>query len=140
MKYRVKVSDQEYLVEVVDLTKNPVIAIVNGKEIPVYLEQNIVPAEVKTQDNNDNRNASTQPKLAPPSSASGKLVLAPLPGVIVAIKVSQNEDINIGDELCVIEAMKMNNVIKASRAGKISRVLVHSGQIVRHRELLFEFE
>jgi biotin carboxyl carrier protein len=47
--------------------------------------------------------------------------------------------VQIGDELCALEAMKMRNAIRATRAGRIATVHVAVGQHVKHQELLVEF-
>jgi biotin carboxyl carrier protein len=65
---------------------------------------------------------------------------APLPGVILSISVKEGDVIKKGQELCVIEAMKMKNVIKAMYDGKISKVMIVPGQHVKHRDILISFE
>ena len=80
--------------------------------------------------------ASSLPS-APTSGA--KSVLAPLPGVIVAIGVKPGDAVEHGQELCIIEAMKMKNVIRATRAGTIAAVHVTLNQHVKHHDALLEF-
>jgi biotin carboxyl carrier protein len=68
-----------------------------------------------------------------------KGILAPLPGVIIAISVKPGDVVEHGQELCVIEAMKMKNVIRAARAGTIGAVHVTLNQHVKHHDVLLEF-
>ena len=68
------------------------------------------------------------------------MVHAPLPGVIVDIKVIEGEQVAYGQELCVLEAMKMKNIIRANREGKIKTIYMHVGDQVQHNSLLMEFE
>jgi biotin carboxyl carrier protein len=68
-----------------------------------------------------------------------KLVRAPIPGVIVSIVVNVGEAVNVGQELCVLEAMKMKNSIRATRAGQIATIHVNIGQQVKHNEPLVEY-
>lgn len=70
----------------------------------------------------------------------GHRVTAPLPGVIKSIAVSAGQTVAVGDELVVIEAMKMANVLRASRAGAIGAVHVSEGRHVAHGELLLEYQ
>ncbi len=72
------------------------------------------------------------PAPVPPTEApaAGEQVTAPLPGKILSVAVQPGAAVNKGDELCVIEAMKMGNSIKAQRAGTIKQVLVSPGQTV----------
>lgn len=60
----------------------------------------------------------------------GEKVTAPLPGKILSVAVKAGDVVNKGDELCVIEAMKMGNSIKAQRGGAIQEVLVSAGDSV----------
>ncbi|MHB0871765.1 MAG: biotin/lipoyl-containing protein, partial [Chloroflexota bacterium] len=77
---------------------------------------------------------------APKASAAAEQVTAPLPGKILSVAVQVGQPVNKGDELCVIEAMKMGNSIKAQRAGSIREVLVSSGQTVGFGAPLFVME
>jgi biotin carboxyl carrier protein len=74
-----------------------------------------------------------------PSDADTKAVRAPIPGVIVSIGVQPGDEVTAGQELCVLEAMKMNNAIRASRAGQVATVYVSVGQHVKHHEVLIEY-
>ncbi len=67
---------------------------------------------------------------APKAPAVSETITAPLPGKIISVAVKAGDAVNKGDELCVIEAMKMGNSIKAQRAGTIADVLVSPGQSV----------
>ena len=73
-----------------------------------------------------------------PSGAEGSLVTAPLPGVIKSIGVRPGQRVAPDDELLVIEAMKMDNVIRASRGGTISTIHVTEGRQVAYGEPLLE--
>ena len=73
------------------------------------------------------------PAVAPPAPAPvvvGEKVTAPLPGKILSVAVKAGDVVHKGDELCVIEAMKMGNSIKAQRDGTIGEVLVSAGDSV----------
>ncbi len=67
---------------------------------------------------------------APTLAVDGELITAPLPGRVLSVAVRVGQAVNKGDELCVIEAMKMGNSVKAQRAGTIKEVLVSPGQVV----------
>lgn len=65
---------------------------------------------------------------------------APIPGVIISIIVNEGDKVTFGQELCILEAMKMKNVIRAGRAGTIAKVLVKEGESVQHSQVLMEYE
>jgi biotin carboxyl carrier protein len=65
--------------------------------------------------------------------------VAPLPGVVASIAVHPGTVTSIGQELCVLEAMKMKNAIRAGRAGRIAAVHISVGQHVRHNDPLVDY-
>ena len=73
-------------------------------------------------------------------SIGSKLVTAPLPGVIKSVAVRPGQRVTPGEELLVIEAMKMDNVIRAGRAATIATVYVTEGHRVAHGERLLEYQ
>lgn len=78
----------------------------------------------------------SSPKVAAPA---GNTVTAPLPGVIKSIAVRPGQQASIGDELLVIEAMKMDNVIRAAREGVVETIYVTEGHQIAHGETLLEY-
>ncbi len=69
-----------------------------------------------------------------------KLITAFIPGTIVDIFVKKGSKVKEGDDLLVLEAMKMRNVLKAPFDGKIKAVKVKKNDMVAKEQLLLEFE
>ena len=67
-------------------------------------------------------------------------LLAPLSGQIIAIKINEGEEVVIGQELIILTAMKMENIITAERAAKIAKILVNEKDYVSTGKVLLEFE
>lgn len=67
-------------------------------------------------------------------------IKAPMPGVIIEINVRAGDEIQEGDHLLVLEAMKMENTLSAPRNGVVKSVLVKKGQTVEKNQLLIEME
>lgn len=67
-------------------------------------------------------------------------VLAPMPGLILEVNVSEGDTIKKGDFLCVLEAMKMENTLTAPRDGIIKSVNIAKGETVEKGKLLIELE
>ena len=67
------------------------------------------------------------------------LLLAPMPGQIVSVAVAAGDQVPAGADLLVMEAMKMQNVLKAPRAATVRAVHVQPGQGVRAEQVLLEF-
>lgn len=67
---------------------------------------------------------------APAASGNGKPVTSPLPGVIVDITVKVGDSVKAGQQVAVLEAMKMENAIEADHAGTVTAILVNKGDSV----------
>lgn len=72
-------------------------------------------------------------------STAGAVVRARTPRVITSVAVRPGDTVAMGQELCVQEAMKMKNTIRASRPGTVAAVHVARGQHVKHSDPLVEF-
>ena len=67
---------------------------------------------------------------APVAVAAGEAVKSPMPGNILKINVTQGQQVNEGDVIMVLEAMKMENEIVATRSGTIAQIAVSKGAVV----------
>ena len=78
---------------------------------------------------------------APPAGGLGDLngVASPIAGTVLEVKVKVGQAVIVGQELLVIEAMKMETAIAAPQAGTVKAVLVAAGDTVRETEMLIEF-
>ena len=63
-----------------------------------------------------------------------------MPGAVVSVSVKPGDKVVDGQELCIIEAMKMQNILKSEKEGTIKSVKVKAGDSVTVDELLIEFE
>ena len=70
------------------------------------------------------------PTAAPVAVGGGEPVKSPFPGNVNAVKVTAGQQVNAGDVIAIVEAMKMENEITAHKAGKIGQVLVQKGATV----------
>jgi propionyl-CoA carboxylase alpha chain len=70
---------------------------------------------------------------------SSKLVISPMPGKVVSINVAVGDDIAAGMEVCVVEAMKMQNSLRAATDGKVKEVLVTEGVTVSADDVIVRF-
>jgi len=67
-------------------------------------------------------------------------IKAPMPGLIVDLRVKEGDKVNPGDALLILEAMKMENMIKASAVSIVKSVKVKKGDSVEKNQVLIEFE
>jgi propionyl-CoA carboxylase alpha chain len=70
---------------------------------------------------------------------TSKLLLCPMPGLIVSLLVAEGQEVQAGDTLCVVEAMKMENVLKAERDGVVSKILAKPGDSLNVDAVILEF-
>lgn len=83
--------------------------------------------------------AAVVPDTVIPTAPRANAVTAPLPGVIKSVAVRPDQQVDAGDQLLVIEAMKMDNIIRAPRGGTIGTVYIAEGRQVAHGELLLDY-
>ena len=103
------------------------VVFMRGTEIPVLVEDY----------------ALAQMRKAAGDSAQARrevLLKAPMPGLVVTVKVEPGQEVKTGDPLLIIEAMKMENVLKALVPGKVKTIHVKGGQSIEKDEKLIEFE
>ena len=86
------------------------------------------------------RSAQLHDMLPPKKAAdTSKLVISPMPGLVVSLDVETGQSVRSGEQVAIIEAMKMQNIIRAERDGVVKAVLVASGASVAADEVLIEF-
>ncbi|HEX4183693.1 MAG TPA: acetyl/propionyl/methylcrotonyl-CoA carboxylase subunit alpha [Caulobacteraceae bacterium] len=74
-----------------------------------------------------------------PKADTSKLIVSPMPGLVVTMDVVEGQTVREGEMVCIIEAMKMQNIIRAEREGVVKTVGAKSGDSVAADEVLVEF-
>lgn len=136
MKYIVNVSDKSFEVELEDIYARPIIARVDGQIFEVHPTGEAKPEFQKEQREFE---PATVAKQQTGSSAGANELTAPLPGTVIEVFVKPGDHIESGQVILVIEAMKMKNSIRSTRAGNVTEVLVNAGQTVAHKQTLVRF-
>lgn len=130
--YRFKINGNEYNVEINSVEGSNASVTVNGTAYQVELE-NAPAAPVQAVPAAPAAAAPAQAAPAaakPAASGAGKAVTSPLPGVIIAIKVNVGDTVKAGQEVAVLEAMKMENSIEADHDGTVTAIHVAKGDSV----------
>ncbi|MDE6808452.1 MAG: biotin/lipoyl-binding protein [Prevotella sp.] len=146
-KYQYKVKGVDYEVEIAEVEGNIAKVNVNGIPFEIELQKPINAAKHPTM--NNPKVQSPQPvsvKVAQPvapqpaqpvvPAGAGTPLKAPLPGTIVEIKVQIGQQVNVGDTVLVLEAMKMQNNIEAETAGQVTSIVVKQGDTVMEGSVL----
>ena len=143
-KLRIKIGDAWHDVEVLDLDSDPIEVIVDGEPVQVEFPvsgpvsgQEVAgpnraipapppPASVAPTPAASREQAS--PEQPAPAPGPVKVFNSPMPGIIVSMAVKQGDQVVPGDEVCVLEAMKMQQTLRAEWAGVVREVHVQIGQ------------
>ena len=134
--YKFKINGNEYNVGIVSIEGNIASVTVNGTDYQVEME-NAPAAPVQAVPAAPASAAPAAPVSAPKAThapkmaaGTGKAVTSPLPGVIIAVKVNVGDTVKAGQEVAVLEAMKMENSIEAEQSGTVTAVHVAKGDSV----------
>ncbi len=82
--------------------------------------------------------ARLMPEKLPPDTS--KMLLCPMPGLIVKIDVEAGQEVQEGQALCTVEAMKMENILRAERKGVVSKINASAGDSLAVDDIIMEFE
>jgi propionyl-CoA carboxylase alpha chain len=74
-----------------------------------------------------------------PKADTSKLIISPMPGLVVSMEVSMGQEVQEGEAVCIVEAMKMQNIIRAGATGKVKAINVKAGDSVAADEIMVEF-
>ena len=145
-KYQYKVQGVDYDVEIEEVEGNLAKVSVNGIPFEVELKRPINPVHAIKKPKVAAPKPATPapapaaaaPKPAAPAAApgAGNPVKAPLPGTISSISVKVGDQVNVGDTVLVLEAMKMQNNIEAEYAGTVTSIVVNPGDSVMEGAVL----
>ena len=69
-----------------------------------------------------------------------KMIISPMPGLVVSIDVEMGQEVQEGEAVCIVEAMKMQNIIRAEATGTVKAINVAAGDSVAADEIMLEFE
>jgi biotin carboxyl carrier protein len=145
--HRVIVDGVEYTVDFESVSGQPVYSLlIDGRSYEAYIYETEDPNTwqvllhgdlhtVRVEDEREKRLRAAGGGVA--VAAHGEFNLkAPMPGLIVAVPVSEGQAVNKGDNLIILESMKMQNELKSPRAGTVARIKVKPGDSVEQNQVL----
>jgi biotin carboxyl carrier protein len=161
LRYATTIGDTEYIIEVVDknhvsvngrvmevdfeaISGQPVFSLIlDGKSYEAYVYEGEDELQVQLLGQQypvkveDERERRLRAAAGGSVAESGEFNLkAPMPGLVVAVGVVQDQEVAKGDVLVVLESMKMQNELRSPRAGKVTRVRVKAGETVEQKQTL----
>jgi biotin carboxyl carrier protein len=165
MKYITTVGEREFLVEILDehhvsvngkiyevdfvsVSGQPVYSLIaDGKSHEAYVRESdegwqvllrgrLYPVKVE-----DEREKRLKAAAGGGVTESGEFHLkAPMPGLVVAVSVSEGQPVKKGQVLVILESMKMQNELKAPRDGIVNRIRVRAGESVEQKQSLLSVQ
>ena len=164
-RYTLNISNREFVVDVQEIDADNFEVVVGGETYQVNLanEENLAAATI-TPSLAPNTASAASPSRTPaiarpapaasagatastpsvrkPASGSGGkgTQTAPMPGVILEINVKPGDTVTRGQQVAILDAMKMHNAIGAVQAGTVAEVFVEAGQTVDHGTPILKFK
>ncbi|KPK24024.1 MAG: hypothetical protein AMJ61_14430 [Desulfobacterales bacterium SG8_35_2] len=138
-KYDLTINNNSYEVIVKKVSDNEAIVEVNGQEHTVainQIERLVLPESIPKPSPKQVTAPKAAPAAAPSGMASGDSVIAPMPGQIKSIFVREGDKVKAGQKLLIMEAMKLENKLPATRDGVVKQILVRDGDIVSQGQVL----
>ena len=133
-EYKYKINGNLYNVVIGDIEDNIAHVEVNGTHYTVEMEKKPKAAPAPKPVARPAAKPAAAPAAAPaakPATGGAKSgVKSPLPGVILDIKVKEGDEVKKGQTIIILEAMKMENSIKADKDGKVTAINVSKGESV----------
>lgn len=148
--HQIKIDGKNTEIDLVKLLDNKFHILQNHKSYNlevIHADYKLKRFSIKVNDNIYDLNLMTEldallDKMGMSSASDEKMdnVKAPMPGLVLDILVEIGQSINKGDNLVVLEAMKMENIIKASGTGIVKSIKVNKKDAVEKNQLLIEME
>ena len=165
MKYITTVEDKQFLVEIIDekhvsvdgkiynvdfetVSGQPVFSlIVDGKSHEAYVQESdeiwqvLMRGQLYAVKVEDEREKRLRAAAGGGVAETGEFHLrAPMPGLVIAIPVTDGQEVKKGQVLLILESMKMQNELKSPRDGKVSRIRVKPGESVEQKQALLSIQ
>ena len=122
---RVKIGERWYTVEVEEPLVSPARVTVEGETFLVDVDTDSVQRRTRPAGFRAPASAPPARSSAPaPSASSDSIITSPMSGKVLAIRVKPGSAVASGEEVCVVEAMKMEQSIRAPRAGTVKKIHV----------------
>ncbi len=136
-RLRVKVNDEWFAVEVGDTRQSPVEVVVDGEEFLVEVGD---PGESAGLGVRKASPKAALPGLRGLTQGDERVIRCPLPGKVVAIELKKGQQVEAGEEICLLESMKMEQSVRMAKGGTVKSVKVKKGQAVNAGQPLIELQ
>ncbi len=136
--YKMKINGEKYDAKIKKYKNFQVVVEVNGIDYEIELEQTDRKKTVIVRSEKTNPVLDVVKTPAKPVVASAGSVLAPIPGLVLRLLAKEGDNVNAGDTVLILEAMKMESEIASTATGIIKTINVKEGASVQEGEVLIE--
>lgn len=143
------INGKDYCIDKTSLGEGGFHAIINNRSYTLqFVKTEIKEKQFTVLVNNKKYNITAKDRFDELLSSMGmdamsakkvKMVKAPMPGLVLDVRVQENSEVKAGDPLLVLEAMKMENIIKSPADGVVSKIEVKKGTAVEKNQVLIHF-
>jgi biotin carboxyl carrier protein len=134
---RVKVNGEWYAIEVGDMYQSPVEVVVDGESFMVEIgAATDGPAPIVPKQ----RPKVEQAGLRGITEGDERVIRCPLPGKVVKVSVTKGQQLEAGDEICLLESMKMEQSVRMARGGLVKNIKIKTAQSVNAGSPLIELQ
>ena len=137
-KYKFTISGDEYDVHVKDIEENIATIEVNGTKYQVEIKGEVKSSKTPKLIRKPIIQQPGEGQIKKQQSSGGTAVKAPLPGTIFKMFVAVGDEVKEGQNLLIMEAMKMENQVLAEKSGQVTAVKVKEGDAVLQDDVLIE--
>jgi glutaconyl-CoA/methylmalonyl-CoA decarboxylase subunit gamma len=137
-KYKFTISGNEYDVHIKDIDNNIAEVDVNGTHYEVVIHNEIKTSKTPRLIRKPIEKLPGEGQIKKKATTGKHEVLAPLPGTILKLNVSVGDVVAEGQNLLVMEAMKMENQVQTTKGGEILSIKVNTGDTVQQDDVLME--
>ena len=123
---RIKIKDKWFEVEVLEFSTKKAVFLVDGEQMIV------TPGSKVTLDTSSEQSFS--------DLNISKSFTAPMPGTVIELLVDVGQKIDAGEEVCILESMKMQQVLRSEVSGVVKRIVVSEGDQILDGQVIFDLE
>ncbi len=138
-EYKLTINQKEYETKIVNFSPATAIVKVNGYdyEVKIASQENSITKIVLSEKETPNLDVISSHEKKPVAVSPG-VVISPIPGLVISIKVAIGDAIAKGDTVIILEAMKMESEIASTAAGTVKKIFVKEQQIIQEGDPIIE--
>ena len=131
-KLQIRVGTKWYQVEVEDITSDPVNVLVDGEMYEVSLTDDDISSEQEknSQAETHSMNLDETHDIHESQNVDNKFFNSPMPGSVISVSVNVGDSLEIGDQVCILDSMKMQQSVITDVSGEVTSIVVNPGDQV----------